>query len=409
MAAKPFVVGFTGPFGSGCSLAAKYLEHERQFTLVKLSAALNGIWRERNPGKEKAPKSDLQSLGDELRKNKGKQILAELAFQQVNLGSEGIVVDGIKNVGEVEWLRSEFGYRFTLVAVLTPPDVRWDRLGTEYNDRGLSVKDFAEDDRRDSKEDVAYGQQVALCIDQADILIDNSEINIPEFKQRVLNYVDLATGKKTRSAYPHEILMNMAYSSSHSSKCLKRHVGALVVDTGGRVVGVGYNENPLGTKPCMEEESYNFKCYRDIVRTETLNNYSSRGILCPTCGKPLQHVDGPPWICLNCAAIGKKTSLDDIFFPDRALNWCTAVHAEVWALFAAGERARGGELYTTTSPCFQCAEKIKHNGIATVWYTEAYPDPFSRSRLDLAGVNVKQFDGVRSSSFERIFAVTRPQ
>ena len=409
MVAKPFVVGFTGPFGSGCSLAAKYLEHERKFTLVKLSAALDGIWKERNPGKEKAPRSELQSLGDELRKDKGKQVLAELSFQKVSPGNEGIAVDGIRNVGEVEWLRSEFGYRFTLVAVLTPPDVRWDRLGTVYNDRGLTVKDFGEDDRRDSKEDVPYGQQVALCIDQADILIDNSEINIPEFKQRVLDYVDLATGKKPRSARPREILMNMAYSSSHSSKCLKRHVGAVVVDTGGRVVGVGYNENPLGTKPCMEEPSYKFKCYRDIVRTETLNNYSSRGVLCPTCGKPLKHAEGPPWTCPSCAAIGKKTSLDEIFFPDRALNWCTAIHAEVWALFAAGERARGGELYSTTFPCFQCAEKIKHNGIATVWYTEAYPDPLSRIRLDLAGVSVKQFDGVRSSSFERIFAATRPQ
>ena len=409
MAAKPCVVGFTGPFGSGCSLAAKYLEHERKFTLIKLSTALDEIWRDRNPGKEKAPRSDLQSLGDELRKDKGKAILAELAFQKVAPGSEGIVVDGIRNVGEVEWLRSEFGYRFTLVAVLTPPDVRWDRLGTAYNDRGLTEKDFAEDDRRDSKEDVPYGQQVALCIDQADILIDNSTINIPEFKQRVLDYVDLATGKKSRQAHPREILMNMAYSSSHSSKCLKRHVGAVVVDAGGRVVGVGYNENPLGTKPCMEEPSYKFTCYRDIVRTEFLNNYSCRGVLCPTCGKPLQRVEGPPWACPSCAAIGKKTYLDDIFFPDRALNWCTAIHAEAWALFAAGERARGGELYTTTFPCFQCAEKIKHNGIATVWYTEAYPDPLSRIRLDLAGVSVKQFDGVRSSSFERIFAVARPQ
>src|SRR5271166_5765416 len=208
MAAKPYVVGFTGPFGSGCSLAAKYLEHERRFTLVKLSAALNEIWKERNPSKDKAPRSDLQSLGDELRKDKGKQYLVEFAFQKLKPTSEGIVVDGIRNVGEVEWLRSEFGYRFTLVAVLTPPDVRWDRLGTDYNDRGLTVKDFAEDDRRDSKEDVAYGQQVALCIDQADILIDNSAINIPEFKQRVLDYVDLATGKKSRQAYPHEILMN---------------------------------------------------------------------------------------------------------------------------------------------------------------------------------------------------------
>jgi len=406
---KPWVIGLTGPFGSGCTQAAKYLEHERGFTLAKLSSVLDEEWKLKNPGKDKAPRSDLQALGDQLRQQNGNHYLAEVAISRLTQHPEKIVVDGIRNRGEIHWLRQEYGYRFTLLAILAPPNVRWDRIGAiAYNDHGLSIKDFAEDDRRDSKEDVTFGQEVALCIDQADILIDNSEMTTGQFKQRVLDYVDLATGQKLRSAQPWEILMNMAYSASHSSKCLKRHVGAVVVDTSGRVVGVGYNENPLGTKPCVEEPEYKFKCYRDIVRTGILNDYSARGINCPVCQKPLPTYEGPPWLCKNCADGGRKTSLDDLFFPDRALNWCTAIHAEVWALFAAGERAKGGELYTTTFPCFQCAEKIKHNGIVTVWFTEAYPDPLSKIRLELAGVKLKQFDGVRSSSFEKIFAVNRP-
>jgi deoxycytidylate deaminase/dephospho-CoA kinase len=409
MSVKPWVIGLTGPFGSGCSLASKYLEYEKDFTLVKLSTILHEKWKELNPAGGIAPRSDLQSLGDDLRKTKGRQILAEIGLGRVSPTSEKIVVDGIRNPGEIEWLRLEFGYRFTLIAVLAPPTVRWDRIGAlSYNDRGLSEEDFAEDDRRDSKEDVKFGQQVTACIDQADILVDNSEIQQGEFKQRILDYVDLALGVRPRPAKPSEILMNMAYSASHSSKCLKRHVGAVVVDTAGKVVGVGYNENPIGTKACMEEPKYDFKCYRDIVRNEVLNDYSYRKVQCPVCGKPILHQEGPPWYCKSCSESGKTTALDDLFFPDRAMNWCTAIHAEVWALFAAGERAKGGDLYTTTFPCFQCAEKIKHNGIATVWYTEAYPDAFSRIRLELAGVKLRQFDGVRSSSFEKIFAANRP-
>jgi deoxycytidylate deaminase len=377
---------------------------------VKLSTALDEKWRELNPNGGEAPRSELQALGDDLRKEKGRQILAEIGLAKVDLKSEKIVVDGIRNPGEVDWLRLEFGYRFTLIAVLAPPTVRWDRIGAlSYHDRGLSLDDFAEDDRRDSKEDVIFGQQVTACIDQADILVNNSDIDQGKFKQRILDYADLALGLRPRPAEPWEILMNMAYSASHSSKCLKRHVGAVVVDTAGKVVGVGFNENPIGTKPCMEEPKYDFKCYRDIVRNEILNEYSTRKVQCPVCGAPLTRQDGPPWYCKSCADSGKKTALDDLFFPDRAMNWCTAIHAEVWALFDAGERAKGGDLYTTTFPCFQCAEKIKHNGIGTVWYTEAYPDAFSRIRLELAGVKLKQFDGVRSSSFERIFAANRPK
>jgi dCMP deaminase len=90
------------------------------------------------------------------------------------------------------------------------------------------------------------------------------------------------------------------------------------------------------------------------------------------------------------------------------MTWCTAVHAEVWAILAAGERARGGELYTTTHPCFQCAEKIAQAGIRRVCFTEAYPDADSAKRLTMAGVELVQFEGVRSASFERIFARNRP-
>jgi len=86
------------------------------------------------------------------------------------------------------------------------------------------------------------------------------------------------------------------------------------------------------------------------------------------------------------------------------MSWCTAVHAETAAILAAGERARGSELYCTTFPCMQCAEKVIQAGIRRVEYTEAYPDVFGVSRLALAKIETVQFEGVRSSSaFERIY------
>jgi deoxycytidylate deaminase len=84
------------------------------------------------------------------------------------------------------------------------------------------------------------------------------------------------------------------------------------------------------------------------------------------------------------------------------------VHAEVWAILAAGGRARGGVLYTTTFPCAQCAEKIIQAGIAKVVFTESYPDPYGAERLRLGQIELEQFEGVRSSSFERIFSRIKP-
>jgi deoxycytidylate deaminase len=352
-------------------------------------------------------------LGDELRHGSHPGILVELAFKELAEKNGGklppdLVIDGIRNVGEINYLRDSYGYRFTLVAVLASFDARWARIGSTYTDRGLDLSDFIADDQRDKNEETDYGQQVELCVDKADILVDNAIVSTAEFQKKLLDFVDLAAGKKLRSASLAEILMNIAFSSSHSSKCIKRHVGAVVADSKGQVVSAGYNENPLGTNPCVEEPEYHNQCFRDIIRNQHFESLSKKGARCPMCGEVIVFEQGPPWRCTACAKNGIKTNLEGFFFPDRAMSWCTAVHAEVWAILAAGERARNGVLYTTTFPCAQCAEKIVQSGILKVVFTESYPDPYGASRLRLGKVELEQFEGVRSSSFERIFSKTKP-
>lgn len=406
------IIGLTGAFGSGCTTAAKHLRDTRHFSILRLSDAIRTAWGKDH--KEPATRLQLQRLGDELRQKSHAGVLVELAFDGLALANKGklptaIVIDGIRNVGEIEYLRDTYGYRFTLIAILASFDARWDRIQSTYTDNGQDLSAFIEDDKRDKNEETPYGQQVELCVDKADILIDNS-ISVPttEFKKKLLDFVDLATGNKPRGASQAEILMNIAFSSSHSSKCIKRHVGAVIADLKGQVVSAGYNENPLGTNPCIEEPEYENQCFRDIIRNEHFKALAARGARCPVCGEPIVFEPGPPWRCKACAGKGEKTNLESFFFPDRALNWCTAVHAEVWAVLAAAERARGGVLYTTTFPCAQCAEKIVQAGIGRVVFTESYPDAYGAARLKLGGVDLEQFEGVRSSSFERIFSKVKP-
>jgi deoxycytidylate deaminase len=420
------VIGLTGAFGSGSTTAARHLRDERGFEMITLSDCIRAEWKKRNSSKSKSSRKmsekkpakepsrfDLQRLGDELRQKNKSGVLIERALETLKekgVDPKYIVFDGIRNLGEIERLRDIFGYKFSLIAVLSSNDDRWGRIGSAaYLDKGLTLSDFIQDDQRDSNEEVAWGQQVQLCIDRADILVDNSTtVTLPSFKTKVLEFVDLVAGKSIRSARMDEILMNIAFSASHSSKCLKRHVGAVIVDDFGRVVGVGYNENTLGTNPCVEEPQYGNQCYRDIVRNDHFKRLSVRQILCPVCASKLPEITGPPWRCPVCWGNGVKTNLEAFFFPDRAMNWCTAIHAEVWAILAAGDRGRGGILYTTTFPCFQCAEKITQAEIRKIIFTEPYPDPHSQKRLVLAKVELQQFEGVRSSSFERIFSRTKP-
>jgi deoxycytidylate deaminase len=90
------------------------------------------------------------------------------------------------------------------------------------------------------------------------------------------------------------------------------------------------------------------------------------------------------------------------------MTLCTAVHAEVAAVLAAGSRARGATLYTTTFPCFQCSEKIAQAGVKHIVFTEPYPDIRAAERLEIAGIEIERFEGIRSSRFDEIFSRARP-
>lgn len=396
------VVAFTGAFGSGCSTAADQLASTRGFTLLELSSPVKSAWKDLHPGQEPI-REDLQRMGDQLREDHGTTFLVDTVVKKLTTENR-IVFDGIRNLGEVDRIRQLF-HNATIISVLSWKEDRWTRISRKYTDQKRTKDDFDEDDMRDRNEETKYGQQVELCLDRADILIDNTrDVTLPQFRAKIKEYVDFVLGVKRRPATAAEIHMNIAFAAARSSKCLKRQVGAVIVDARGQVVSVGYNENPFGTHPCAEEPSYGFQCYRDIVRNGHFADLAQRGVRCPKCGSPLpKDQDGPPWRCEECNKKGRKINLESFFFPDRAMSWCTAIHAETSAILAAGDRARNATLFTTTFPCFQCAEKITQAGISTVYFSEVYPDQFSGTRLQLSGVELRQFEGIRSTSFERFF------
>lgn len=422
IAAKATAIGLTGPFGSGCTTAAELLKLRKKYVPASLSEIVKRRWQKRNPN-QVPTRSDLQALGNQLRKDsKNSGYLAQEAIRQLEKDSEAythLVFDSIRNLGEIETLKERFGRRFYLFALDCPTSERWERVGPEeYEARGRTLADFGFDDGRDRDEEYAYGQQVQLCVYQADVLVINdSEVALASLRTKLAKYLDLVTGEKPRYPEPREILINLAYAASHGSKCFKRRVGAILVTAPpwemGEIVGQGFNENPVGTRACVEEPAYGAdekqgmpgQCFRDIVRYKSFVELARTKRRCPACGatltRPAKRV--PPWRCTKC-----KAQLEEFFWPERAMSLCTAVHAEVAAIMAAAGRARGATLYVTTFPCFQCAQKIAHAGVKYVVYNEPYPDIQAAERLEIAGIGVARFEGIRSSRFEEIFSRARP-
>lgn len=115
--------------------------------------------------------------------------------------------------------------------------------------------------------------------------------------------------------------MQLAELASKRSNCMKRRVGAIIVQDC-KVVATGYNGTPRG-----------------------LLNCNAGG--CPRCNRN--------------AKCGQ--SLDD----------CLCLHAEENAMLEAGSpRIQGATIYSTSTPCIGCAKKIVQVGIKRVVFAREY-------------------------------------
>jgi dCMP deaminase len=116
----------------------------------------------------------------------------------------------------------------------------------------------------------------------------------------------------TRATF-YEYLTALAAAAATRGTCSKRQVGAVVTDRDHFIVAVNYNGAPSGQPHC---------------------------------------IDNP------CKALTLQA-------PQSHLA-CRAVHAEANALLTAGQRAKGGHMACTTSPCYECAKLIVASGVSVL-------------------------------------------
>jgi len=437
------VIGFTGALGSGCTFLAEGLSKHHNYRYYSLSDPIHRLAQQGSLGESVAT---LQDIGNALRRLHGQDVLVAHALKTADgewpQGSadkpSGIVLDGIRNTGEVAAIRQ--WPNFCLVSVHSEQEVRKVRLLS--HGRLVSQDDFYRADRRDADEKYVHGQQVKRCNDLADIIIRNDK-PIPEhmsderrqyiydklYNKYITLIEEFARGGPVIEHRPSldEALMTAAYCISRLSSCLKRKVGAVVArEDNGEILSVGYNEVPEGTLSCLADTDLGW-CARDIA----MEAFGGKLKFCPTCGKKVEiaakcaqcgtelrqyvrrcpHCNEDPdlvYVCPEC-----KTSVFDEYLlgrtpmAGRLLDVCRAVHAEEAALISlgrvVGSGTRDAVLYTTTFPCALCAKRIAATGIRKVVYAEPYPMPEALEVLRHTKVEVRQFEGVKSAAYFRLY------
>ena len=181
----PFVIGLTGPIASGKDIASKFLIN-KGYIYYSLSQVVREEADSRNIKKDR---EQLQNLGNFLREKYGNGVLADKIIDKLDL-TKNIIIDGIRNPGEVDSLRKI--KNFILVGVNASKDTRFERLlkRNKISDP-KTYKEFLRLEARDRGEkEPLYGQQVEECLKKADIILNNEFENTFLFEaeiEKILN------------------------------------------------------------------------------------------------------------------------------------------------------------------------------------------------------------------------------
>lgn len=448
------IIGLTGSLGSGVSTASRHLVRALSSKVYRIAG--NG-WDSSNPmevqdeaykfsrmieeeaekrGEKRNAKGEfdrelLQRIGNELRQNDtgylAKEMLERISKIEGKIGGGNnhpiipIIIDGVKNSGEIEALRK---YSiFFLFAIDTYIEKRWERVQDKY--KGDYFK-FIADDERDHNENIEYGQQVDKCVYLSDILINNDSDIKKELSDKIDSYIPRIKGESYDYPIPSESIMTQAYCESLKSRCMKRKVGAVIVSNDGVPMVSTYNEVPYPEKPCKEKYGM---CYRDKVKIDLIKKLRKcpscgtdieQNITCPKCNNVIHINDLAP----TCSKCNLDLDLDSFFvcknedcnfkiikeFVGKRMEVCRALHAEERAIIQLGKigmslKPSDVTLFTTTFPCPQCANKIAGLGIGKIVFVEPYPTKESKDLLEssLGKDNIVKFEGVKARAYFRIY------
>ncbi|MFZ3170062.1 MAG: dephospho-CoA kinase [Candidatus Methanoperedens sp.] len=123
---------------------------------------------------------NIGGTGTSLRREEGMDVIAKRCVPKIRLiKTPVIVVDGTRNINEIEYFKKEFGNDFILIAIHTPFEMRFERVRKRA--RCDDMNSTEELKRRDERE---KGWGLDKAIEKADITIDNTQ-TIEKFQKQI--------------------------------------------------------------------------------------------------------------------------------------------------------------------------------------------------------------------------------
>ena len=165
------IIGLTGRNAAGKGTVASFLE-KNSFVYHSLSDTLREELKRRNLEESR---ENLIQIGNDLRKNGGPGVLADLMIHSL-LSSEDHIVDSIRNPSEVKSLRRVYpNHKFVLISVDASPKIRYERLKSRNRlGDSSSWEIFLEQEKLEESSKDPNKQQLLATISEAEFNVDNS-------------------------------------------------------------------------------------------------------------------------------------------------------------------------------------------------------------------------------------------
>jgi len=171
------IIAFTGMPCSGKSEAVK-IAKEMDIPVIRMG---DMVWEEvRNRGLSLNEKN-VGLIANQMRKDLGMDIWAKKTLDKISQidKTKQIIIDGIRNIEEIETFKKKLGNDFILIAVTTSDKTRQKRfLNRGREDDSLDIQDLKDRDKRE----LNWG--LGTVIASADIIVQNED-GIQEFKKEI--------------------------------------------------------------------------------------------------------------------------------------------------------------------------------------------------------------------------------
>ena len=176
------IIAFTGMPASGKSEAVQ-LAKDKGIPVIRMGDL---VWEETQRQGKALNDKNVGSVASSMRKEYGMDIWAKRTFEKIHSlkKSSHLVIDGVRNMEEIEYFKKELGSDFFVVAIDASDELRRKRaIARGRTDDSKNLKDLEERDKRE----IRWGLQKVIA--DADIIIPNNG-NLDQFQKQVLTLLN---------------------------------------------------------------------------------------------------------------------------------------------------------------------------------------------------------------------------